>query len=208
MRTSSLQNVILFNRKFDDSAVSYIFDKFQALEEAGEQEVTLLINSPGGHMHALKTILDIIYSTNLHVITVASGMAASCGFALTMAGDTRLAFKNTSFLSHQFSASSGGKLHELVADRKAQEDMNKFFIDHYMLHTGLDREKILQDLLNPSDVWLTATEALKLGIIDGIIEPKGKPIGIKARAKANDQDVKARIRAAKQLLAVVEAAEA
>lgn len=202
--TATLPNVILFNRKFDDSAVSFVFEKIKDLEEAGEEQATIIINSPGGHVHALKSILDILYATNLHVITVASGMAASCGFALAMAGDTRLSFKNTSFLSHQFSSASGGKLHELVADRKVQEDLNKFFIEHYMLHTGLTREKILEVLLTPSDVWLTATEALKLGVIDGILEPKGKPIGVKAREKATEHHTRARLKEAKQLLALHE----
>ena len=41
-------------------------------------------------------------------------------------------------------------------------------IEHYKKCTGLDEEKIRQHLLPPEDVWLSAKEAKKLNLCDGV----------------------------------------
>jgi ATP-dependent protease ClpP protease subunit len=41
-------------------------------------------------------------------------------------------------------------------------------IAHYELCTGLGREEIRTNLLPPQDIWLSAQEALALGICDDI----------------------------------------
>jgi ATP-dependent protease ClpP protease subunit len=41
-------------------------------------------------------------------------------------------------------------------------------LEHYVSCTGLDRENIRSKLLPPQDVWLSAEEALKLGVCDHI----------------------------------------
>lgn len=179
-------NIILFNRAFDHEAVNFFFERMTHFEEKNVDKVTVIINSHGGHVSSLKSILDYMYNSPIHIVTVASGMVASCGICLVMAGDTRLAFPDATFMSHEFSTLSMGKLHELKADRKAQDDMNKFFLKHYATHTGLSEPDIKAHLLNQSDVWMTSKEAVKMGIIDHIIEPRVKPIGKKAKQKVID----------------------
>jgi len=47
-------------------------------------------------------------------------------------------------------------------------------VAHYELCTGLGREEIRTNLLPAQDVWLSASEALALGICDDIsVTPRG-----------------------------------
>lgn len=182
--------VILFNKKFDEESLGGFMQRFSELERDEEEKVTILINSPGGSLDVLKTMLDVIYNTDMFVITAASGLAASCGFALLMAGDHRMAFSGTMLMSHQYSWGSRGKHHELEAVRKAQDMTHTFMMDHYRLHTGLPEARIRKELLPAEDTWLSAQEALDLSVIDTVIFPTGKPIGKVAKDKAGDRGKK------------------
>ncbi len=195
------KNVILFNRVFNAAAVDFIYTSLKELEVAGEQEVVILINSRGGELSALKTILDMIYLTPMQVTTVGTGLVASCGFCLLMAGDIRLSFRDASLMSHQFSSGMAGKFHELASDAAQHKVIHKFMLEHYKLHTGLSEQEIEEKLLPATDKWVSPAEAYKLGVIDGIVEPRIKPIGVKAREKINNQILKKSLDQAAKLLA-------
>lgn len=201
------KNVILFNRNFNSAAVDFIYNSFKELEAAEEQEVVIMINSPGGELKALKSILDMIYITPMQVTTVSSGLAASCGFCLLMAGDVRLSFKDASLMSHQFSSGSQGKFHELEADSAQHKKVHKFMLEHYKLHTGLSEKEIEEKLLPATDKWITPQEAFKLNVIDGIVEPRIKPIGLAAREKVNKQLMKRSLDEAQRIIAAHKTAE-
>lgn len=179
--------VILFNKKFDDDSLAVFLEKFYELESTGAEKVGIMINSPGGSLDSLKTMLDAIYNTDMTVITIASGLAASCGFALLMAGDHRVAFDGTMLMSHQYSWGSKGKHHELTAARKAQDMTHKFMLEHYKLHTGLGEKQIQKELLPAEDRWMSPQEALALGVIDEVIYPMIKPIGKIAKEKLEEK---------------------
>jgi ATP-dependent Clp protease, protease subunit len=80
----------------------------------------------------------------------------------------RVLTPNTSILSHQFSWSSEGKAHELFATMREFELTQARMLAHYETCTGLDPEQIRKHLLPPQDIWLSAEEALALGICDDI----------------------------------------
>ena len=84
----------------------------------------------------------------------------------------RMLTPNTSILSHQYSWGSDGKHHELFAMTKEFGLAQQRMMDHYRVTTGLDEEVIKQRLLPASDVYLSAEEALALGICDFISDLK------------------------------------
>jgi ATP-dependent Clp protease protease subunit len=133
--------------------------------------IKLIINSPGGSVDAAFALIDIMRASRIPVQTYGLGMIASAALMIFMAGKKghRYASPYTSILSHQWSWRSDGKEHELFATQKEFENVKERVIDLYMKSTGLPRAKIVKYLLPASDVWLTATEAKKYGLIDHII---------------------------------------
>jgi ATP-dependent protease ClpP protease subunit len=71
-------------------------------------------------------------------------------------------------LSHQFSWSSEGKVHELFATMREFELTQARMVSHYEACTGLDADQIRKHLLPPHDIWLSAEEAKALGICDHV----------------------------------------
>lgn len=139
-----------------------------------KKELLLMICSPGGDMEQAFALIDVMNSSAIPIKTVGLGQIASCGLLIFLAGKAgrRVLTPNTSILSHQYSWGSDGKHHELFAITKefglAQERM----LNHYRSTTGLDEETIKTKLLPPNDVWLSAKEALELGICDYISDLK------------------------------------
>ena len=98
------------------------------------------------------------------------GLIASCGVLTMMAGvkGKRILTPNTSVMSHQFSWGSRGKEHELYAIVKEFELSSERMIKHYKACTGKSESYIRKHLLGESDVWMSATEAVKHGIADKV----------------------------------------
>ena len=144
----------------------------QNLSDNPLPQLTIIINSPGGDVHAAFALIDTMKASTIPIKTVGLGLIASCGFLIFIAGDKgkRILTPNTSILSHQYSWGSRGKEHELYARVKEFELSTERMISHYKKCLGMTEAKIKEILLPPQDVWLSATEAKKLKICDKIEE--------------------------------------
>lgn len=135
-----------------------------------KKELLLMICSDGGDMSVAFALIDVMTSSSIPIKTVGLGQIASAGLLIFLAGSSgrRILTPNTSILSHQFSCGSDGKAHELFATMKEFDLSQKRMIAHYRSTTGLSEAEIKSNLLPPHDVWLSADEALALGICDAI----------------------------------------
>ena len=130
----------------------------------------LVINSGGGDLNSAFAVIDTMKGSAIPIYTVGLGLVASAAFAIFIAGEKgkRVLTPNTSILSHQYSWGTYGKEHELLATTREYELTTQRMINHYKKCTGLTEKKIREHLLPPQDVWLSATQAKKLGICDSI----------------------------------------
>jgi len=143
--------------------------------EDPDKEISLYINSPGGSITDGMAIVDTINYIKCPVSTICVGMAASMGAVLLASGakGRRFATPNAEILIHQPLIGGGGisgqtteiKIH---ADHmvKTREKLNKLLSDR----TGQSLETIEKD--TERDNYMTAEEALKYGLIDGILDKR------------------------------------
>ena len=138
------------------------------------KELLLMICSEGGDMGAAFALIDVMRSSVIPIKTVGLGVIASAGLMIFLAGHAgrRVLTPNTSILSHQYSNSHEGKHHELFAIAKEHNLIQWRMLEHYRAATGLDTDTILEKLLPPSDIYLSADEALELKICDFISDLK------------------------------------
>ena len=139
-----------------------------------KKELLLMICSEGGAMESAFALIDVMRASSIPIKTVGLGSVASSALLIFLAGTPgrRMLTPNTSILSHQYSWGSDGKHHELFAMTKEFGLAQQRMLDHYRVTTGLDEEVIKQRLLPASDVYLSAEEALALGICDFISDLK------------------------------------
>ena len=133
--------------------------------------IQLILNSPGGSVHDGFAILDVMEWSRLPIRTTGLGMLASMALLIFMAGSKgqRVLTPRVSLLSHRYAWWNFGKHSELIARRKEEDLTHARILDHYRRHTRIKSDAELQSfLLRETDTWLTAQEALDLGIADTI----------------------------------------
>jgi ATP-dependent Clp protease, protease subunit len=139
-----------------------------------KKELLLMVCSEGGSVEDAFALIDVMKSSSVPIKTVGLGVIASAGLMIFLAGHKgrRILTPNTSILSHQYSNAHEGKHHELFAIAKEHNLIQHRMIEHYRSATGLDTDTILEKLLPPSDMYLSAEEALELNVCDYISDLK------------------------------------
>jgi ATP-dependent Clp protease protease subunit len=136
--------------------------------------LTIIFSSYGGDLYSAFALIDMMRGSRIPIHTVGLGIIASAALMAFIAGEKghRTITPNTSILSHQWSAGTYGKEHELVASQKQFDLTTKRMINHYRKATKLPEKVIREKLLPAQDVWLTAEEALEYNLVDNVRELK------------------------------------
>lgn len=143
--------------------------KLLAMAFENDDPITVIVNSPGGHVEAGDMIHDMIKFVGPRVRIVATGYAASAGALIYIAADKedRYSLPNTRFLLHQPAGGIGGMASDVKIQRdeilKMRTRLNQLFVDA----TGQTMQQIEKD--TDRDFWLTNDEAVKYGLVGKII---------------------------------------
>jgi ATP-dependent Clp protease, protease subunit len=133
--------------------------------------VTILLNSPGGDVIETLGLIDYLNTLNSDGIKtniICRGSAMSAAALLLAAGTgVRAASKHSKIMVHQLSSFAAGKLSDLKSNAKFAEQLEDDCNNIMAECTNKDKEWWEQNQQN--DYFLTAEQALELGIIDKIV---------------------------------------
>jgi ATP-dependent Clp protease, protease subunit len=137
-----------------------------------EKDISLYINSPGGSTSAGFAIFDTMNYISPDVRTICTGMAASFGAMLLLAGTKgkRFALPNSEIMIHQPLGGARGQATDLEISAKRILKLRKHINEIIAEKTGQPVEKVALD--TDRDYFMSAYEAKEYGIIDEIIEKK------------------------------------
>jgi ATP-dependent Clp protease, protease subunit len=164
------ERIIMLTDDFNDDMASSIVAQLLYLQsEDSTKDITMYINSPGGAVHSMWSIVDTMNIIKCDVSTICIGMAASCGSMTLVAGTKgkRYILPNAEVMIHQPSGGASGMASDIIIRAnhitKTKEKLHKFMAQR----TGQPLKKIEKDM--DRDTWLTAEEALAYGIVDKIL---------------------------------------
>jgi len=108
------------------------------------------------------------------VMTINTGMAASMGSILLGNGEKgkRFSLPNSKVMLHQVSAGAQGHVEDMKISLEQAVKYNDTLFTMLGEYCGKTKAQVIKDCNR--DNWLDAKEALKYGIIDGVIENKAK----------------------------------
>lgn len=137
------------------------------------KEISFYINSPGGEVSVMKSILALMNMARLFNITVKTfvlGMAYSAASIIAVYGDERYMTKYAQHLVHfgmvPSFATKYSEIEKIMSQTKEHaEQLNNIYTEF----TDLTPEK-LEELQNDERGYLNAEECLKYNMCDGIIE--------------------------------------
>jgi ATP-dependent Clp protease protease subunit len=136
--------------------------------------ITLLVSTYGGSVDEMFSLYDVIKHVSCPIHTVGLGKIMSAGVLILASGKKgcRTIGQSARVMIHSISAASEGTPFQLKNDMLEAERQQKLMEDMLLRETKMSRAKLTQIMKSGMDSYLTAQEALKLGIVDAIIEPK------------------------------------
>ena len=169
------ERIIFLHDEVDQNSASLVVAQLIFLEsEDSKKDITLYINSPGGHVTAGMAIIDTMLHIRPDVATICTGMAASMGALILSQGTKgkRFVLPNSEVMIHQPLGGIQGQASDIAITAqnilKTKARINKMLADA----TGKTIAQVEKD--SDRDYWMSAEEAKKYGIIDTILKPKTK----------------------------------
>ncbi len=167
------ERIVFLGTAIDDAVANTIIAQLLYLEKDNpKKDITLYIQSPGGHVTAGLAIYDTMQSIGPDVQTVCVGLAASMG-SIMLAGGTkgkRFALPNSEVMIHQPLGGTEGQASDIRihADHiiRTKDRLNGILAHH----TGQSIKIIEKD--TDRDNFMTAQQAKEYGLIDHIVETK------------------------------------
>jgi|TARA_B110000858_G_scaffold163246_1_gene188705 ATP-dependent Clp protease protease subunit len=167
-------NIILVQ---DEIAQGMVFDtisKVRLLRKINKdlKSVTILLNSPGGDVVETLALIDYIRTIKdtegIETNIVCRGSAMSAAALLLTAGTgLRAASKHSKIMVHQLSTFNMGKLEDVKSNAKFAEQLEEDC--NSIMEECTNKDKKFWKENQRTDYFLSAEDALELGIIDKII---------------------------------------
>jgi ATP-dependent Clp protease protease subunit len=146
-----------------------IIEQLLTLAATSNDDITLYLHSPGGHVEAADTIYDMLGFIRPRVIIVGTGWVASAGAHIYLAvpREQRYCLPNTRFLLHQPAGGSLGRATDLEIEAeeilKMRARLNRIISEQ----TGQPLKKVEKD--TERNFWMSAEAAKEYGLVGKII---------------------------------------
>jgi ATP-dependent Clp protease protease subunit len=170
-----LDRIVFLGTDVNDTVANLLVAQFLFLEQSdSEAPIHFYINSPGGSVYAGLGIYDIMQHVACPVYTYCVGMAASMGSLLLQAGEPghRYSMPHSRIMIHQPLGGARGQASDIEIQAREVLALKKRLYEIYVKHTGMAYEAV--EKACDRDNYLDPINAKEMGLIDVIIEPKGK----------------------------------
>lgn len=162
--------IIIVSGPINDEIASLVVAQLIFLEsEDSKKDITLYINSPGGHVHAGLAIIDTMNFIKPDVSTVCVGMAASMGAMILSSGakGKRFVLPNSEVMIHQPLGGAEGQASDIAI---AAENILKTRVVLYKM-LAKNTDKTIAQIEKDADrnYWMSGDSAVKYGIVDKMI---------------------------------------
>jgi len=131
--------------------------------------IKIYIDSYGGLVYQCFGLLSVMERCETPIHTIVTGAAMSCGFMMLISGHKRFAHRLSTPLYHQVSSGAWGKLKDMEEDVQETKRLQKLLEQETLAKTNIGAKKLKEVYEKKVDWFMSADEALKLGVVDEIL---------------------------------------
>ena len=169
-RTLFLNGMISDETWYGDEVTPQLFkDELNA----GNGNITVWINSPGGDVFAAAQIYNMLRDYKGSVTVKIDGIAASAASVIAMAGDTVCVSPVAMMMIHNPMTVAMGDTAEMQKAIEMLSSVKDSIINAYEIKTGLSRAKLSH--LMDAETWMDAGKAVELGFADEVMKRSEVP---------------------------------
>ncbi len=165
-----MDRVIFLGTQIDDYTANVIQAQLLFLDTSDPgKDISIYLNTPGGSVYAGLGIYDTMQFIGSEVSTICTGMAASMGAVLLVAGakGKRFALSHSRVMIHQPMGGAHGQASDIEITAREIQKLKKELYTIIADHSGNPFKKIEKD--SDRDYWMTSDEAVSYGMIDRVL---------------------------------------
>ena len=166
--------------RFDEGSAAEFHAHITRISESDPTyPIRIYIDSYGGNVDALASMIETMESIPNKIITICTGKAMSCGAILLAAGDYRFCGKNSRILIHEIQSGAVGDPYDLKNSSEEIMRLNKHWLDFFAKKCGLKDYTEFRGIIHQNegkDMYFTPEQAKEFGIIDDVGFPVIKPL--------------------------------
>jgi ATP-dependent Clp protease protease subunit len=157
----------------EDAAIKFREQMLEASKEDPHKPIIVYIHSYGGAVDVLASMIETMDEIPNPIITVAHGMAMSCGAVLLSHGDVRFVGEHSRVMVHEVSGGVGhDDVHNMLSDATEVKRLNEWFMGLLAKNCGIKGGySAVRKLIKNQDGrnnWMGAQDAVKFGIADAV----------------------------------------
>ena len=176
--------IVMLDTDVNEHTASLIVAQLLFLESQGNEDISLFINSPGGHVTAGLAIYDTMQFIKPDVCTIVMGQACSMGSFLAQAGAAgkRWVLPESRTMIHRVSSGTPGtrgsvhvqelQFEDTVRAMEESKRLNKRLTELYVKHNTKGKTYDAMFEAMKFDTFLSAEEAVEYGLADKVIEKR------------------------------------
>ena len=168
-----MDRIIFLGVQIDDDVANIIIAQLLFLASVDPKaDISLYLNTPGGQVSSGLAIYDTMQLIQPDVATICTGMAASMGSILLVAGQKgkSSALPHSRVMVHQPLGGVQGQASDILIEAKEIEKLRTELFSIIAEHSGQPYAKVAAD--GERNFWMTAPEALEYGMVDRILTKK------------------------------------
>ena len=154
--------VVIRVKKFDEAAAKEFSNQMSKAQNTGQPIIPVIIDSYGGQVYSLMSMISDIQHSKIPVATIAQGKAMSCGAILFSFGKEgkRYMDPHATLMIHDVSSMNFGKVEEIKSDAEEVDRLNKKVYRMMAVNCGHPEEYFLEIVHNRghADWFLTADQ--------------------------------------------------
>lgn len=150
------------------SSDEIVTELLEACRESKPVEVR--INSNGGEVYAGIAIFNALRNCEGNVSIYVDGVAASIASVIALCGKPVRMSRYARIMLHRVSGSCNGTVEDMQMCIDEMESLEDTLCQIYSIRCGQTPEEIKTLYFDGKDHWITAQQALALGLIDGIYD--------------------------------------
>lgn len=173
VRTHQADNsrIVTLHGEVNEYSISLIVVQLLQLANINSNPIHLVISTYGGSVDEMFGLYDAIKFLPCPVHTVALGKVMSAGVLLLASGakGKRLIGASSRVMIHPLSGGTGGNVFEIVNSSREHARLHEQMCAALVSETKMTKEQVETFMKAGHDVYMTAKEAIDLGIADIII---------------------------------------
>jgi ATP-dependent Clp endopeptidase proteolytic subunit ClpP len=167
--------VIIRVNKFNEESAKDFATKIAMAHNTGQQVIPVVIDSYGGQVYSLMSMISAIKNSDLPVATIIEGKAMSCGAILFSFGEEGMRYMDpyATVMIHDVSSGAIGKVEEVKSNAEESNRLNEQVFKLMAQNIGKSDKYFLKRIHEKghADWYLTPEECKKINLANQLRVP-------------------------------------